>query len=187
MPDQSSISAAAQDSGEGVVFAVRDHAGPLRRLFIVLIDVAFVYACGICVLVVFLDRIELHSVIRNLWLLFAVLYFTLLKSTPLGSLGLMLAGCRIITLKGKRPSFPRMTLRLFLWIWGPFNPLFDLIWLCGDERRQSIRDRLMGTYVVRKSAKPIGRGKLRWAQLFYWGMSLGFEEVQPPRIVQPAA
>jgi hypothetical protein len=186
MPDHTSISASAAQEGEGVVFAARDHAGPLRRILILLIDLAFVYVCGICVFVVFSDRIDLHGVIRNLWLLFAVLYFTLLKSTSLGSLGLVLVGCRIITLKGKRPSFLRMMLRLSLWIWGPFNPLFDLIWLCGDERRQSIRDRLMRTYVVRKSAKPIGRGKLRWAQLFYWGMNLGFQEVQP-RTVQPAA
>jgi len=43
---------------------------------------------------------------------------------------------------------------------GPLNYLVDLVWLSGDPHRQAIRDKVAGTYVVRRKAVPIGAGKV---------------------------
>lgn len=39
--------------------------------------------------------------------------------------------------------------------------IFDLIWLTGEDTKQTFRDKYAGTYVVRNKAKPIGKGKQR--------------------------
>ena len=61
------------------------------------------------------------------------------ESSSIGTLGFLLAGMKIVNLKGERPSFVRMTFRLLLWVLGPFHPMIDLLWLSGDRDRQTPR------------------------------------------------
>jgi len=70
-----------------------------------------------------------------------------------------------------------MTFRFFLLAIGPFELITDLIWLAGDEAKQTLRDKFVGTYVVRKTAKPIGEGKIIRTRLCVLGWNLEYSEV----------
>jgi len=54
----------------------------------------------------------------------------------------------------------KMTFRFALLAIGPFELLTDLLWLTGEETKQTLRDKFVGTYVVKKTAIPIGEAKL---------------------------
>ena len=103
------------------------------------------------------------------------------EPSSIGTLGFILTGVKVVNLKGERPSFVRMSFRLFLWVLGPFHPVIDLLWLTGDPDRQTLRDKLAGTYVVRKDAVPCGQGTVRLAHYFLFGLSILFPEVQKRR------
>ncbi len=75
-----------------------------------------------------------------------------------------------------------MTLRLVLWVLGPFNPLIDLIWLGGDEYRQTLRDKFAGTIVVKRGVEPAGRGPIHVRYYSLLGFMLAFAEVQKPHV-----
>jgi uncharacterized RDD family membrane protein YckC len=111
---------------------------------------------------------------------FAFAYLVLLERSSVGTLGYLLTGVRIVTLKGERPSILRMTYRLLLWVAGPFHPFVDFTWLTGDEFRQTLRDKPAGTVVVRKSAVPAGVGELRLNRYQFQTFSFVFYEVRKP-------
>jgi len=111
------------------------------------------------------------------WLTLSLTYLTALKPSRVRTLGLIVAGTRIVTLRGDRPSTLRMAYRLGLLLIGPFNLLFDLIWLGGDPCNQSLRDKLAGTLVVRHHAKPIARGNLILCYLGFAGLFFPVIEV----------
>lgn len=170
---------AVHDLGDGVYFARRDYAGFLRRMFIVLIDLLVILVVGFLIQLTWnLARPEETSPITSIICLgLAYLYLTILRGTRLRTLGYILTGVKIINLKGERPSFFWMNLRLTLWIFGPVNPIVDLLWFWGDNNRQTLRDRLAGTYVIKRKAVPIGGGPIRPATLFIMGYTLVYPEV----------
>ena len=108
---------------------------------------------------------------------FAYLYLTILRGSQLRTLGYILTGVKIVNLKGATPSFFWINIRLFFWFLGPFVPLFDLIWCWGDENRQMLRDKLAGTYVVRRTALPVGSGPIGATTLFVFGLTFVYPEV----------
>jgi hypothetical protein len=69
---------------------------------------------------------------RYVWLSCSLTYLTAIKASRVRTLGLLVAGTRIVTLRDDRPSTLRMSYRLCLLLIAPFNLLFDLIWLGGD-------------------------------------------------------
>ncbi len=81
-------------------------------------------------------------------------------------------------LKGRRPSMFVMTMRLAWWVLGPINPLLDLIFLTNEEHKQTIRDKLMGTYVIKLDAEPAGRGNRRFSRWSFMGFMFAFPEVE---------
>ena len=93
-----------------------------------------------------------------------------------------MTGLEIVNLQGTRPSIFPMTLRLLLWIFGPFNLLVDLCWLGADTEQQSLRDCYSGTYVVRNKAEPIGKGPIHLAYYTGLGMTLTYPRVVRPKI-----
>ena len=99
-----------------------------------------------------------------------------LKRSRPGTAGYLLFRVKVVDLYGHRPGLIRMTLRTLV-SFG-FNPLLDLIWATSDDSRQGLRDKLCGTYVVRRSAVPCGRGELAYASVFVAGMSMIYREVR---------
>src|SRR3954453_6424721 len=171
---------AVHDLGIGIYFAPQDYAGFLRRLTIVAVDFLAIMIVGIFILFVWAvtTPVEQGSVPLFVWLGLAYIYLTLLRGSRLRTLGYILTGVKIVNLKGDRPSFFWMNLRLVLWVMGPINPIFDLVWFWGDEKRQTLRDKLAGTYVVRRRAIPVGEGPIGVTTLFVLGYTLFYPEVK---------
>jgi uncharacterized RDD family membrane protein YckC len=115
------------------------------------------------------------------WFTVWVLYFVVLKGSSFRTAGYVLAGARIVNLRGERPGYLPLFGRLAFAVLGPFNFLVDLLWVSSDPRRQALRDKFAHTYVVRKNAVPIGMGKIVYAIYMVFGMTLLFAEVREGR------
>lgn len=171
--------------GMGNYYAPEDYAGPFRRFVITLVDWFVVLVVFFAVKAVHFKTFGAASApftTAELWGWFAFLYvyFVVLEASSLGTLGYLLTGVRIVDLRGERPPFHRMLLRLLLLVRGPIFLLFDLWWLTGDEYRQTLRDKFAGTLVIRKKAVPAGVGEIRLNRYLILGYSMVFYEVRKP-------
>jgi uncharacterized RDD family membrane protein YckC len=170
---------ARHNLGTGVYYARHDYAGLARRMVIIVIDFGVIVLAGITILVswaVFLPHGP-DVVPALLWVVYGYLYLTLLRGSQLRTLGYVLTGAKLVNLKGATPSFFWMNMRLFSWFMGPYTPLVDLLLCWGDEHRQMLRDKLAGTYVVRKAAVPVGTGPIGATTLFLCGSAFVYPEV----------
>ncbi len=154
----------------GAIYNRKDYLGFGRRLSIVFIDiVAFAL---IALLLVFVVGIILTAAGMSdedprflqysfvLVVLAAGTYFPVLKATKIGTVGYRLMKARLVNLKGEQASLVKSTMRFGFAFIGPFNFLFDLIWLGGSKHRQAFRDLFVGTYVIRRNAEPVSRGRI---------------------------
>jgi uncharacterized RDD family membrane protein YckC len=172
------------DPRRGVRFPRAAYAGPLRRVAILLIDLAvvgtlgfFAGAAGFA-----LSEGATSGVFVCAWLLICYVYLVPLEAWA-GTLGFILTQTKIVDLHGRPPSLKRMTLRLLLcafWL-NDLIFLIDLLWSAENDRRQTLRDMLTGTYVVRKSATPSAEGEVAFAYYFLFGLALRVREVQRSR------
>jgi len=103
-------------------------------------------------------------------------YLAGLKATGLATLGYRLANVELVDLQGRRVGLWRCTHRFLVLFAAPFN-LLDLTWLTHDPNRQTLRDKVAGTYVVRRGARPLGSGSLTYPTYFIGGLSFVFTEV----------
>jgi len=154
----------------GAIYDRKDYLGFGRRLSIVLIDIiAFSLIAMLLVVVVgiistaagmsdedprFLQYCFVVIVIA------ALIYFPVLKCTRIGTVGYRLLKARLVNLKGEQASLIKSTMRFMFVFIGPFNFLFDLIWLGGNNHKQGFRDLFVGTYVIRRNAEPVSRGRI---------------------------
>ena len=60
---------------------------------------------------------------------------------------------KIISIVGKRLSIWQMTLRFLILFFGPLNFFVDILWLTGEQNKQTLRDKMFGTYVVKRRAQ----------------------------------
>src|SRR5262245_41290289 len=117
---------------------------------------------------------HLHAAV---FVLAAFLYLVVVARSTRGTLGYFIAGVRPVNLHGVTPSLGAMSYRCLFIALGPFNGVIDLLWLAGDRDRQTLRDKLAGTYMVRRTAEPAGRGPIRRAMLTALGYTLMVQEV----------
>ena len=166
----------------GQFYERKDYAGLFRRLVIIAVDLGVLAGLYLAVSALdgairrddgpFLSPAAFYS-----WLALVYTYLVVLEASPIGTLGFLLTGVRIVTLDGRRPSILRMTFRLLFWILGPINALVDLFWLTGDAYRQTLRDKFSGTLIIRKGAVPAGTGAIRLNRYQFLGYSFVFYEV----------
>lgn len=166
--------------GEGLYFSVGDYAGLLRRLVIVVLDCATLlgsyFAFGTLLLA--FSLVNPAQLLALFWIS-VWLYLAVLKPS-IGTVGYWVTGCRILTLRGTRPSVPRMTFRLLLCLLSPFTPILDLLWASIDDQRQTLRDRFAGTCVVRRRAAPQGWGEVHLSHYHALGYNLMYATVRRP-------
>jgi uncharacterized RDD family membrane protein YckC len=168
---------------DGVVFARKDCAGLIRRILLLLVDGLVIAGLGVVLIGAYrLIAPKSDSLWIGLlfgWLGFILMYLVVLKSFS-WTLGFILTDVRIVNLQGKRPSVFRIAFRFLIWILGPFHMLLDLFWLSGDDQRQTLRDKLAATLVIRRRSKPLAKGPTRLKPYTLMGWSLSFLEVQKP-------
>ncbi len=166
----------------GVFYATEDYAGIVRRLFILFVDGLVMLALAVAIFYV-LGRLmgqDVDMALKASGLLFLLwyVYMAVLKITPLGTLGYRLAGVRLVTIHGERPSIWRSSFRFLFLLMGPLNPICDVIWLGSETDRQGMRDKFAGTYVVRRGARPAGCGRVGYEHLFLGAWALIFRRVE---------
>lgn len=153
----------------GVYFRRNDYAGFWRRLLIDSVDLIVTGVVCLTSFAVVWMVLPSAGLILASWGTACFSYFVLLKRSGVGTVGYRVGGVRIVGYDGEKPSISSLTLRLLFGVLGPLW-LVDLIWVSGDTHRQALRDKLAGTYVVSKDARPAGTGKIvyrRYDILFY--------------------
>jgi len=166
--------------GEGVYYDSRDYIGLWPRIAILLID-GWVIFCWLLVLST-VWVILVQGSMRWLLVAFLVgswLYMVALKRTRFGTLGYFATGCQLVTLRGLRPSLFRLTARSGLLIFSWLITAFDWLWCGLDDNRQALRDRIVGTCLVRRKATPRGTGNIRVVYYFFWGYVMALPQVRP--------
>jgi uncharacterized RDD family membrane protein YckC len=168
---------------EGVFYATGQYAGIARRLMIIVVDLAVLTVLSLLLLEAFAfpdpgREGEIPRVLSWAWLGMVYLYLVVLKRSPIGTPGYRALGVKVVDQGGQVPSLARMTFRFLLWVFGPINPLLDLFWVGGDSDRQTIRDKLAGTYVVRRHASPDGTGRVELVRYTLMGLTFMFPEVR---------
>jgi hypothetical protein len=108
----------------------------------------------------------------------------ILKQSSVGTVGYRIAGVRIVGLDGRPPSWLSMAVRLLFLLLGPFMLVIDLVWISADKHRQSLRDKFGNTYVVKRTAEPVGAGNIVHCAYDILGFSFSFREVEaaPPAL-----
>ena len=168
------------DQLEGVYYSLADYAGFGRRLLILTIDGVLLFLAFIILLALYglaMGGSSFHLVMAS-YAVLCFMYLAVLARSRMGTIGYKLTGVRVVDLSGKRPSLACMTYRSLFAVLGPFNALFDLIWLSGDPCRQGLRDKLAGTYIIRRGAEPEGVGLQKHVIITLGWWSLLFREVR---------
>ena len=164
----------------GVYYDPSAYAGLGRRLLILLTDMIGFILLMALMLFPFMylpeSDVTAHAITISLIVL-SLLYFAILKRTSIGTLGYIITGVRIVDLTGNKPSIGRMLFRTLFIVIGPLNLFLDLFWVGNDREKQSLRDKLAGTYVIRKKASILGRGKITFSTYTFFGYSFIFKEV----------
>lgn len=70
-----------------------------------------------------------------------------------------------------------MLLRFLLILFGPFQLPFDILWILNDPNKQSLRDKVSGTYVVKVDAVVLRQGEITAKEYFILGFCLLFKEL----------
>jgi uncharacterized RDD family membrane protein YckC len=162
---------------DGVFYRMSDYAGIRVRLCIVAIDLVILWILIYLLSIVAESSEFLSGAFVSVCFILCYAYLAVLKSTPLGTIGYMLAGVKLVDLRGQQASLWRSTFRFGFLVIGPMNPLFDIIWLGGDPNKQSLRDKFAGTYVVRDKAPHAGHGPIAYQIYCMFGYNFIFAEV----------
>ncbi len=171
----------------GVIYKSKDYAGFTRRLLIAAVD-GIVFVLLLLPIVVFTtialkDHDAFYFKINYIFsALLLIWYFALLKRSKFRTVGYVLTGVKIVDLQGNKPSVFKMILRLFLLFIGPFVVYIDIPWLMSEATKQTLRDKYVGTYVVRKNAIPIRTDRLQTVMLGVMSWSLTYREIKEESI-----
>lgn len=176
----------AEPAETGVFYAPEDLAGLSRRIFVVAVDLTVVVFLlvpvgGLSDAGLLSSRTAVVSALVVAWA-----YLGWLKVTKFRTLGYRFAHVELVDLRGTPATVWRSTLRFLFFVLYLGN-LVDLVLITHDSNRQALRDKLVGTYVVRKGAQPIGSGPVSYPTYFVGGLTLVFREVlhddaNPPTI-----
>jgi len=172
---------AAEPEDTGAYYSPDDLCGIFRRLLILVVDLTIVLLIWVTLLVLsgaLGASTPLPGSLAAFGLAWA--YLAGLKAGPRGTLGYRLAGVQLVNLQGRPAGLLVSTYRFLLMLLGPFHLAVDLLWLAGDPNGQTLRDKLTGTYVVRRNARPIGHARLSHPTYFIATLAFALPEVNRP-------
>jgi uncharacterized RDD family membrane protein YckC len=166
-----------------VCFSPDDYAGFWRRLTAELVDLVAVVLLGVIVtaIVVVVTPTDAsgEAVLLTGWTALVYGYFVVLKRSPVRTLGYWVTRVHIVDMHGRPPGLGPLTVRLLFAVAGPLNVILDMMWIPSDRHRQSLRDKVAHTYVVKTRARPAGPALLVYRQYSLMGMSLLLQELEP--------
>jgi uncharacterized RDD family membrane protein YckC len=170
-----------RDHPAGVYYALKDYAGLGRRILILAIDGLVIYI-GYLVSMMAFGFGLLGNASPYVWALgfamFCFLYLAVLARSRFGTVGYAVASVQVVDLAGMRPSLACMSFRTLFAVLGPLNALLDVVWLGGDSNRQALRDKLAGTYIIRRGAVPGGVGRQKYVFIWVLGYGVMVREVR---------
>lgn len=174
---------AAMIASKGIYFPSTAYAGFVRRFVITAVDLTALVLFGATLSLgdeFFFDG-RASAAFACLWLILSAIYLVVLKAS-IGTAGYFITGTKIVDRYGKQPAYWRMSFRLLLCLFWLFAQglLIDWAWSGGNNRKQTLRDLLAGTFVVRKSAAPGGEAAIIFAYYFMFGCVFVLPEVQQP-------
>lgn len=181
------------ESGEhrGVLYNPADYIGFWKRVVITLIDLVTILLVWILVYLllglipragaILADESNGGYIMVALLLLIAFGYLVFLKRRPQGTFGYRLFRARIVNLKGDRPTIWQMMQRFAFLFIGPFNYMFDVLWITSDATKQALRDKWAGTYVIRADARPESTGPIVGVSYDILAVRMLIEEVEEKR------
>lgn len=174
--------------GDADYYDPKDYVGIGKRVIVIVIDSVILLILGITLWLPFVALNLFESIQTDLDGLFWIFYLFLIwvyqgpvKRTDFGTIGYRLLGIKIVSAKGGRPTLLIMTMRMLMWMFGPFNFVLDLLWLGPDSEHQTLRDCYLGTYLVNRTAKPIGRAPLHLTMYYSMGLALRYPRVCRPK------
>ena len=168
-----------------VCFAPDDYAGFWRRLAVETVDILVIAI----VMVVIGASIELAlppdeptddptGLVLLAWIVAVYGYFVILKRSRFHTVGYRLFRVRIVDAHGRPPGLWMLSLRLLCAVAGPLNIVLDILWIPSDRHRQSLRDKIAHTYVVKAGARPAGPARRVFRSYYIMGMSFVFQELE---------
>ena len=170
-------------TSQPVCFAANDYAGFWRRILIELVDVAtMVFLLVLVAAILFAADVVEEPMDPAVWLCWGAAvywYFVTVKRSRFHTVGCRLGGVRIVDVYGQTPPRRALLLRLLWAVFGPINIVFDLLWIPSDPCKQSLRDKMAHTYVVRVNARSAGPAQLVYRNYHIMGMSFIFQEIEP--------
>jgi uncharacterized RDD family membrane protein YckC len=162
-----------------VLYRKQDYPGLIVRLLIDIVDISAVFLVAMVSFVtVFAGVVEDDVFFGRLIFVLGLVYLGPWKATRYGTLGYLLFRVKIVNAQGARISFWQASGRAFLMFFGPLNYLFDLFWLYGETPRQALRDKLAGTYLIKRHAQVEAQGKTVLKVLHVMGYRMQVEEIQ---------
>lgn len=105
------------------------------------------------------------------------IYLAPIKRSNFGTLGYRILGVKLVSAKGGRPSLLNLSIRMTMWMLGPFCLLTDLLWFGLDSENQNLRDCYLGNYLVKRNAEPIGRAPVHLTRYCAMGYALAYPRV----------
>lgn len=166
-----------------------DYVGFGTRLLIMSVDAFVLLLLGVALWLPFATMLMTGALRSDpsgyFWLMYFLviwIYLAPIKRSSFGTVGFRIFGVKLVSAKGGPPSLFSMTLRMVMWIFGPFNLLLDLLWLGADSESQSLRDCYLGTYLVKRSAMPIGRAPVHLTRYNAMGFVLDYPRVCRPQM-----
>ena len=173
---------------EGVYYSDNAYAGLTRRSLAGVIDLLALSLASAAIIIIFFELPEdprrLFSSKSYIFIFCSYFYLVFVKRSSWGTIGYWMTGIRIITLDGRCPSLWDMTFRFtFLLLGyplGPFYILLDTYLFYDDKYKQTLRDKMAGTYVIREDAHPIGAGEQVLATYFLLNLIILLPEVRRP-------
>lgn len=174
--------------GDADYYDPKAYAGFGTRILIMIVDLFLILLLGITLWVP-LAGLWIGGVIESdpsgyFWILYLFtiwIYLAPIKRSDFGTIGYKLLGVKLVSAKGGRPSLVNMSVRMMLWMFGPFNFLMDLLWLGADTESQSLRDCYLETYLVSRSATPTGRAPVHLTRYNALGFALSYPRVCRPK------
>lgn len=174
--------------GDADYYDTKDYIGFGKRIVVMMIDAIVLVLIGIGLWMPFaallIGEVITTDPSRWFWLMYLAAIWVYLApiKRSVGTIGFRLLGIKLVSAKGGPPSLINMTMRMMMWMFGPFNLVLDLLWLGADTESQSLRDCYLSTYMVKCNAHPIGRARVHLTRYNAMGFALAY-----PRVCRPKA